>query len=306
MKITETIDGYFLDKKLEFSPRTVENYDLFFRYFLEFTGDPDIESVTTKTIRLFLVYLKEKRNYSDRSIHDAWVALSSLWTWAETELKIDHVIRGKIKMPEYPDKVIEPFTAEEIKKLLKAAEYSTAWQTRTGKRTKSKRPTYKRDIALILTLLDSGVRNTELRQLCIKDYDSDNGRLYIARGKGGKRRFVVVGNRTRKALWRYLVSRKKPKADEPLFITSTGHTIDKRNLNHLLTNIADLAGVTDVYPHRFRHTFAITFLRNGGNVFVLKELLGHSTLKTVTIYAQIAEIDIDAAAKHSVADTWNL
>ena len=306
MKITEALEGYFLDKKLQFSKRTIGNYELFFRYFVQFTGDASLDSVTTKTVRLFLLYMKEERNYSARSVHDVWVALSSFWTWAEVELKTPHIIRGQIKRPEFKPKVTEPFTKEEINKLLKAAEFSTPWKTRTGKRAKTRRPTYKRDVAIILTLLDSGIRNTELRTLQVKDYDQENYRLYVSKGKGSKCRFVVVGNRTRKALWRYLVSRKGPKQNDPLFVTNTGKRIERRNLNHVLDRIADLAGVVDVYPHRFRHTFAITFLRNGGNVFVLQEILGHNTLKTVTIYARIAQVDIDAAIKHSVADNWNL
>lgn len=306
MKLSQAIDGYLLDKKLEFSPRTVGNYSLFFRYFVEFTSDPEIESITTATIRRFLVSLIEQRNYSKRSTCDVWTALSSLFTWSQAELGIAHPIRGKIKMPTYPKAVIEPFTQDEIKRLIEAARYSTPWKANSGKRTKSRRPTAKRDIAVILTLLDSGIRNTELRELLIKDYDQDKGRLYIAKGKGNKRRFAVLGNRARKAIWRYMATRPDAKPDEPLFCTDTGNKIDKSNLGHLLKNIAALAGVNDVRPHRFRHSFAIQFLRNGGNIFVLQELLGHSSLTMVRHYARIAEIDLDAAVKHSVADNWKL
>jgi integrase/recombinase XerD len=62
-------------------------------------------------------------------------------------------------------------------------------------------------------------------------------------------------------------------------------------LCRLLTRIGERAGVQDVHPHRFRHTFVITFLRNGGDVLALRELLGHSDLKMVQCYAHIVAAD---------------
>ncbi|MFN8487134.1 MAG: tyrosine-type recombinase/integrase [Caldilineaceae bacterium] len=306
MKISVAIEGYWLDKKLEFSDRTVGNYSLFFGYFVGFTNDAEIEKITTRDVRAFLIYLKEQKKHSKRTIHDGWVALSSLWTWAEKEIEIAHIIRGKIPIPGFPEKKIDPFTKEEIKRLVDAARFSREWKSRKGKRVRSRRPTGDRDVAIILTLLDSGARNTELRRFNVKDYDSATGRLFIAHGKGDKQRFVVLGNRAKKSLWRYLASRPDAKSDEPLFITATGERLLRDNLHHMLRRMGEQAGVLPANPHRFRHTMAINFLRNGGNVFVLKELLGHSSLTMVMRYARIAEIDIDGAARFSIADNWKI
>ncbi|TXG77464.1 integrase [Candidatus Dojkabacteria bacterium] len=62
----------------------------------------------------------------------------------------------------------------------------------------------------------------------------------------------------------------------------------------------------NAHPHRFRHTFAITFLRNGGNIYLLKELLGHETLEMAMHYAKLAEQDIAKAGVHSPVDNWKL
>lgn len=311
MKISNAIEGYFLDKELDFSPKTVSGYRLFFRHLVEFLEDAQIQNVSTPDIRRFLNYLardkkQDGKGWAKRSVHDAWIALSSLWTWAEKELEIKHVIRGKIAAPKFTKKVIQPFSAEEIKQLIRAAEYTSTWQTKAGKSMQNKRPTALRDIAIIYTLLDAGIRNTELRQLCVSDYEQKSGRLFIARGKGDKQRFVVLGNRSRKALWRYLASRDNPKPTEPLFAAKSGEQLDANNLRHTLNMIAKNANVANVYPHRFRHTFAINFLRNGGNLFVLQELLGHESLEMVRYYARLAEIDIDGAAAFSVADRWKI
>ena len=82
--------------------------------------------------------------------------------------------------------------------------------------------------------------------------------------------------------------------------------MDRNNVRNLLATIGKNAQVANVHPHRFRHTFAIEFLRNGGNVFALKEILGHADLKSVLIYLELADKDIDAARRHSPADNWGL
>lgn len=305
MKLSAMLDGYWLDKKREFSKNTVRNYTRVFDYFLAFVGDVEFNTISTNDVRRFLNYLADAKEYSKRSVHDAWIPLSSLWTWAEAEEGTPHIIRGKIAIPDFPEPVIEPFTQEEIKALLIAAEYSKPWETRNGKTAQSRRPTAERDRAIILTLLDTGIRAQELCDLTITDYDSKRGRLHIQHGKGDKSRMVFVGMRSQKALWRYL-SDRKAKHTDPLFATRSGEKMERNNLRHTLQRIADQAEVTNVYPHRFRHTFAINYLRNGGNILVLQALLGHESLDTVQIYVKLAELDLERSQQHSPVDNWKL
>lgn len=111
-------------------------------------------------------------------------------------------------------------------------------------------------------------------------------------GKGQKERLVYFGKRTSKALWKLLTPRLKDSKSKDLVFT-VGSEDDLRPrtrdvLRRLLVRIGERAGVANVYPHRFRHTFAITYLRNQGDLFTLQDLLGHSDMAMVKRYARIA------------------
>jgi integrase/recombinase XerD len=305
MKLSDAIDGYFLDRSLELAETTIANYRHYFTLFQEFMGDKDIETVTAKDITKFLTHLSRKRGLSDRTVYDVRVRLSTLWTWASAELEIPNVITGVAK-PKYTEPEIIPYTRHELHQLVQAAEYNASWRTRTGKVTRSKRATALRDKAIVLTLVDSGIRASELCNLNVGDFDDQTGRLHIRHGKGDKARFTIVGKRTQKAIWRYVSSRAEPKSTDPLFVSGNDGRLHRGNLYRMIRQWGDRVGIERANVHRFRHTFAITFLRNGGGVFELQALLGHEELHTVTTYVKLAQQDIDAAQRHSPADNWRL
>jgi integrase/recombinase XerD len=312
MKLSQAIEGFLLEKRINLSQATTTKYAYVFRRFIDFIGDKDMKKVTSNDVRRFLEHLRtqheqgDKTQLSQRTIHDYYAPLSSLWSWAEQELGIPHIIKGKVKAPEFNKTVIEPFTKDEVQRLARAAEFAEEWSTRRGRNIQSKRPTADRDKAILLTLVDAGLRASELCALTLADYDAARGRLHVRHGKGDKERYVVIGARTQKAIWKYLTGRPKPKTGDPLFATRENRHIDRENLHHMLSRMGDRAGVENVFPHRFRHTFAIEFLRNGGNVILLKELLGHESLEMVMTYVRIAERDIEGSARHSPADNWRI
>ena len=101
MKISDALTGDRLDKKLNLSQHTINGYTLIFNRLIKFLRNSEFEKVTSVDIRRFLAYLVDEHELGHKSLSNAWIALSSLWTWAETELKTVHVIRGKIKRPKF-------------------------------------------------------------------------------------------------------------------------------------------------------------------------------------------------------------
>jgi len=90
-------------------------------------------------------------------------------------------------------------------------------------------------------------------------------------------------------------------------VTKKGGAFDRDYLYRLVQRAGKRYDVPKVGPHRFRHTFAINFLRNGGSPLELQRMLGHEKLETVLIYVRLADVDIESAQKRaSVGDAWNI
>jgi len=127
-------------------------------------------------------------------------------------------------------------------------------------------------------------------------------------GKGSKERLVPIGAKVQKALWKYM-ARYRPEPITPrydqVFLTRDGHPLTKDRLEAIVERYGKKAGITGVRisPHTFRHTMAVTFLRNGGDVFSLQRILGHSQLEVLRGYVNLAQSDISRVhRRNSPAD----
>jgi integrase/recombinase XerD len=165
----------------------------------------------------------------------------------------------------------------------------------------------RRNRAIILLMLDTGLRASELCSLKIEDMDNRNNRIYVRQGKGMKERLLPFSPRTDQMIWRYLASRADTVPGDPLFESKLNRTMTRTKRAEMFANIGRRAGVDHLHPHRLRHTFAIQYLRNGGNDYTLQAVLGHSSLDMVKHYLRIAQIDVDSAHRRGPpVESWRL
>ncbi len=127
-----------------------------------------------------------------------------------------------------------------------------------------------------LLLIGSAVRRTELIRINATHIDWDRGRILI-NGKGSKQRWVAPGQTSLQVLAEYVSA--TPDANTKLWPFS-GHMLYK-----LLREVGKEASVVNVYPHRFRITFAVSFYKRYKNLMALKAILGHENLETTEVYA---------------------
>ena len=144
----------------------------------------------------------------------------------------------------------------------------------------------------VLLVLDTGLRMSEALSLTTDSVDFDNLVIKV-RGKGGKHRLIPFSIECRRVLFRYMSRHDR----SVVFSTRTGAPLTKRNTGRDMKELGRKLRITGVRfsPHTLRHTFAVTFLRNGGDIYMLSRILGHANITTTTVY--LRSIGVDALAE---------
>jgi integrase/recombinase XerD len=298
--LSKAIEGFLLARSADgYSPGTLEQYKWALKMLLEM-GDKPLQQIDITHLRNFMAFVQQKPNLSATSVFHVWKTIRAFYKWTSAEGLSDRPDK-LLSRPRAAYREIKPLTKDELKALLKAAERTKPSDGRRKPFT-MRRPTALRDVAIILLLLDTGLRAGELCRLTSEDIDLKNAQITVRpylSGIKSRPRVIPIGQMTSKALWRYQFHAK--------YRGKTFFGLNPNSLLQLLRNLGDRAGVSNVHPHRFRHTFAIEYLRNGGDVFTLQRILGHTTLKMVQHYLAIADTDTHAAHRRaSPVENWHL
>jgi integrase len=208
LQLSTCIEGFLQYKNAEgLSPTTISNYECMLRKWLEYQGDVRIGEITTQSVRAYLAWLRTEykprrtcggqQPLSPKTIRNVWVTLSSFFRWASIEFDLPSPMSG-VPAPQFKVTPVEPFTKDDILALLKASKYCRETVPYNRRRFTTRRPTARRDEAIILTLLDTGLRATELCSLRVEDFDPKLGRIEVRHGvsggaKGGKKIWVAAG-----------------------------------------------------------------------------------------------------------------
>ncbi|HWQ04624.1 MAG TPA: tyrosine-type recombinase/integrase [Longilinea sp.] len=214
-------------------------------------------------------------------IHGMGRAIRSFCTWAFEEGYLDENVMRRLKLPALPKTLPEPLTEDEIELVL------TASLDSIGERL--------RNFSIVMLFLDTGIRLDELVNLRISKVDFAIGEMMIF-GKGSKDRKVPIGTQAKKALIDY-ISKERPDAVNPhdedrLFLNADGFALTHDAVEKIFQRVKKTSGVDKFHPHVCRHTFSVRYLINGGDVFSLQKILGHTSLDMTRKYVNLASGDV--------------
>jgi len=312
INLSDAFDGFILACQADGqSDNTIAIYRQHKRLMLLHLGNVPVENIVAEDLQHFMVWLrtdyktKTGRPYSQKSLSNVWCTLRSFFKWSDNIL---HTGRPDIdmKQPEVRQEEIVPYTEDEVSRLFTATEKMKIANPKDGRASYTmQRATADRDELILILLLDTGMRASELCRIRIEDIDIQNNMIWLVpqgSGRKSKGRPVVIGKKTRALLWKYINTYNPA----PLLLYSReGEPYNRFSLAHLLTRLGERAGVNNTHAHRFRHTFAIEYLRNSGDIFTLQSILGHASLKMVRNYLKLAQTDIATAHRRaSPADKW--
>ena len=288
--LADAITEYLLACEVEAkSPRTVQAYAETLRVFeraVAAEGLPEsVKDYAAPEIYRFLKVISD-RPVSLGTRHRRFRETRAFFSWCTRMGYCGRNPFAGIPNVRVEQKVIQPFTEEEIHLLLDASDPTTEFGSRNR--------------AIILLFLDTGMRALELLRVELRDIDWETRRIHVRLGKGRKQRVAPFGDGPAEAMGAYL---DRFRGWEPggLFLTARGtrQPLAAFALTTLFDRLGRRAGVKHAHAHRFRHTFATWAIENHARELDVQYLLGHSTSAMVRRYS--ATYDAAKAAEAHAA-----
>lgn len=273
------VDAFVVSKQADgVSALTVKSYSYNLGLFLAWADARAVttpEEVTADILRQYVVILSDRLTPGGARLAYQVLKVFLNWWEAEAEPPAWRNPCRRVKAPKPPAEPLEPADIADIAKMAKSAN--------GGRWTE-------RDRAILLALVDTGLRASELCALDVGDVDAVTGAVTVRQGKGGKARVVFLGATARRALRAWLKVRSGP---GPALFTSEGSPrLAYKGLWQVIRRAAERAGVKRPPLHAFRRAFAINALRNGCDLLTLARLLGHSDLSLLKRYAKQTTDDL--------------
>lgn len=299
MQIDPNFQAYLENQ--DFSAITVRGYlaDLghFADWFFKTNGEILSPTLVTPTdVKGYRQYLLVDERYKANTINRRLSAISAYIKWARDTEQIFNDPAENVKCvkrtpeaPKWLDKNEQYALQRAIEKDVQISKlrYPKRWMTR------------RRDASLVLFLLHTGLRLTELLSLQLEDVhlSERKGNILIQNGKGGKQRSLPLNSDARKALQDWLAIRPKKIKSTLVWVAVEGETtgLSGRAVQRVLQRYAQQSGLEELSPHICRHTFAKNLINQGVGLEKVAMLLGHANLNTTRIYITPDERDLEHA-----------
>jgi integrase len=255
------------------SPKTIDWYRKHVHGYFRERSVRTLDQLTAKELKIYLAAI-QARGLAENTVHGAFQTLKALANWAVREgYSVDAALL-RVRAPKVAVKEMETYTPAQLKTIFEAT--PADWS-----------------ILAVQILLGTGMRLGELCALELEDVEDDGETMFlkIRRGKGAKFRRVPVSHRLRRELLRY-VNRMRPDSASPnLLLLRDGRSVDVECVSDFFQRTRRRIGFR-VHAHKFRHTFATEYLRNGGEIERLRRVLGHTTYVMVMRYVHLDKGDL--------------
>lgn len=294
------VESWLLDSEARLSPKTTRDRRWLTDKLLWWLERDEASACGKRELQRFFVYVRtgheeeggrwgagETSPVRPQTAANYFRWLRTFFLFCVAEGYLEESPLRTMRPPSFQQDQVEPFTEEQIRELIAATK-------------RSRQP--KRDLALLLLLLDTGARAAEVCGLRLGDFDMHERTIRVL-GKGNVHRTLHLTARTTRAIVDYLRTDGAREEDAPLFVSVGGHSagdaLTVNGLRQVVERLGDLSGIEGVRcsPHTFRHTFAVEFLRNGGDPLTLQSLYGHTSLEMTRKYVLFSQAD--RKRKHS-------
>ena len=289
--LLEQFRAYILVEK-NFSQYTAKAYTSDVMSFLIWLEGTNVSLVDYNKIREYLRFIY-KYNYKKTTVARKISALRTFYKYLYRERVVESNPVSGVSAPKKTKSLPKFLNKEEIEQILNNVNIES--------------PSGFRNRAILELLWATGMRISELSGLNFGDLNLEHNEIKVF-GKGSKERIVLISERAKQYLERYihtarrLVARDFPpppqEENSPVFINNTGYRLNTKTIRNVINSIVERISLPKkVTPHMFRHSFATYLIENGADLRVVQELLGHASISNTQIYTHIS-------TKH-LTDTYN-
>jgi len=292
MELQEALDKFLRKKRIErIAEKSLDNYKYNLSTFRTFYSGK-VDELSEDDIDDYILWLQEETDLKLATVNNKIKDLRAFLNFCFKQRIVQN--RFEIKLLRVNESDIIPFTEHQLREIYDVCiSNAYGYFNYPGREMCSYR-----DYALMRMLEETGMRIGEALRLNINDVDLKRKVIKIWITKNGKSRQTYITTALHQEIKKYLEVRQDFLYDKKLgatsfFITRDGGRLCHKTIQEKIAEYGALAGITGVRcsPHTFRHTFAKNYLMNGGDVFTLKDILGHSSLDMTYRYARLFGIE---------------
>ena len=193
---------------------------------------------------------------------------------------VPHILT-RIKVLDTPKRLPRPLSDEQVLRLEACIKEAITQAER-----ELNRKVAIRDLACLYLMWHCGMRNSEVRELLVRNVDLSGRKLFIEHSKEGKDRMIYISETTAAALSEHFANRRRP--NSPYVFAGRNGPMGLRSINYRFLGYRERCDVP-VTPHRLRHTFASQMLAAGMSITSLQRYMGHEQLNTTLLYAEVSD-----------------